>query len=79
MPAVPTYRLRVRDLGWERGVPSFRVQLLRADGPASFAVMSSGDLSPATADELVQGFGELGVPVEREPPPVPVAAIGEGA
>ena len=71
MPAA-AYHLRLTDRGPVKGVPVVDVYLVRTDGEAEFAAMHSCGLSPATAEELAQAFGELGVRVERESRPVEV-------
>lgn len=57
--------LRLVDRGLVNGVPVVSVYLLRASGGAHECLLSSAGGSPATADSLAEGFGELGVRVER--------------
>lgn len=60
-----SYVLRLVGRGLVGGVPVADVYLVRRDGPAEFAVMFSTGLSPVSAEELAEAFGDLGVRVER--------------
>lgn len=70
------YVVRVVDRGLVRGVPVVDVLLSRVDGGVRSTLLHSVglNLSPASAEELAAGLGELGLRVEREGPPGAVDA-----
>jgi len=63
--------LRLVDRGMIQGVPVVSVYLLRENGGAEECLLSSSGGSPATADMLASGLGELGIRVERVSRPFP--------